>query len=134
MNSSILSNWKSPFIILGVSEWFYLHHFYRNRFIYPANSVDPDETPRHVASHLGRLHCLPESHLWNTRHKWVKWFQAVIFFHFDIGGNSNHNLKKKKRKKKRPLKRAVYLSCNNSRRQKLYVWQICYALSCCTSW
>ena len=36
-----------------------------------ANSVDPDQTPRSVASDLG-LHCLPVSHLWNARHKWVK--------------------------------------------------------------
>ena len=35
-----------------------------------ANSVDPDHTPRFVASDLG-LHCLLVSHLWNARHKWV---------------------------------------------------------------
>ena len=35
-----------------------------------ANSVDPDQTSRSVASDLG-LHCLPMSHLWDTRHKWV---------------------------------------------------------------
>ena len=36
-----------------------------------ANSVDPDQTPRSLASDLG-LHCLPMSHLWDTRHGWVK--------------------------------------------------------------
>ena len=36
-----------------------------------ANSVDPDQTPRSVASDLG-LHYLPMSHLWDARHKWVK--------------------------------------------------------------
>ena len=35
-----------------------------------ANSVDPDQTPRSAASDLGQ-HCLPMSHLWDARHKWV---------------------------------------------------------------
>ena len=35
-----------------------------------ANSVDPDQTPRSAASDLG-LHCLPMSHLWDARYKWV---------------------------------------------------------------
>ena len=35
-----------------------------------ANSVDPDQTPRSVASDLG-LHCLPLSQLGNARHRWV---------------------------------------------------------------
>ena len=35
-----------------------------------ANSVDPDQTPHSAASDLG-LHCLPMSHLWDARHKWV---------------------------------------------------------------
>ena len=35
-----------------------------------ANSVDPDQTPRSVASGLGQ-HFLPLSHLWDARHKWV---------------------------------------------------------------
>ena len=54
----------------GVSELFYLCHFYRNKCIFQANSVDPDETPHYAASHVG-LHCLLISHLWNVRHKWV---------------------------------------------------------------
>ena len=36
-----------------------------------ANSVDPDQTPRKAASDLS-LHCLPISHLWDARHKWVE--------------------------------------------------------------
>ena len=36
-----------------------------------ANSVDSDQMPRSGASDLG-LHCLPMSHLWDARHKWVK--------------------------------------------------------------
>ena len=36
-----------------------------------ANSVDPDQTPRSVASDLD-LHCLQMSLLWDARHKWVK--------------------------------------------------------------
>ena len=35
-----------------------------------ANNVDPDQTPRSVASDLG-LRCLPMSHLWDAMHKWV---------------------------------------------------------------
>ena len=35
-----------------------------------ANSVDPDQTPRSVASELG-LYCLSMSFLWDTRHKWA---------------------------------------------------------------
>ena len=35
------------------------------------NRVDPDQTPRSVASDLG-LHCLPISLLWDARLKWVK--------------------------------------------------------------
>ena len=36
-----------------------------------ANSVDPDQTPRSVASDLD-LHCLPMSHLWDAGHKRVR--------------------------------------------------------------
>ena len=36
-----------------------------------ANSVDPDQMPHSAASDLG-LHCLPMSHLWDARPKWVK--------------------------------------------------------------
>ena len=35
-----------------------------------ANSVDPDQTPRYMASDLG-LHCLPMSQKWDTRLIWV---------------------------------------------------------------
>ena len=36
-----------------------------------ANSVNPDQTLRSVASDLG-LDCLPVSLLWDAKHKWVK--------------------------------------------------------------
>ena len=36
-----------------------------------ANSIDPDQRPRSVASDLG-LHCLPMSLLLDARLKWVK--------------------------------------------------------------
>ena len=42
-----------------------------------ANSVDPDQTPRSVASDLG-LHCLPMSHLLDAGHKWHKWVNALV--------------------------------------------------------
>ena len=35
-----------------------------------ANSVDPDQTPQYVASHLG-LHCLPIAILLVSRYEWV---------------------------------------------------------------
>ena len=42
-----------------------------------ANSMEPDQTPRSAASDLG-LHCLPMSHLWDVRHKWVKHSELPI--------------------------------------------------------
>ena len=42
-----------------------------------ANSVDPDQTPHSAASDLG-LHCLPMSHLWDARHKWVNYDPFVM--------------------------------------------------------
>ena len=38
--------------------------------VFNADGVDPDQTPRSVASNLG-LHCLQMSLLWDARHKWV---------------------------------------------------------------
>ena len=43
-----------------------LSHFIRMHILH-ANSVDPDQTPRSVASDLG-LHCLPMSLLWEAWH------------------------------------------------------------------
>ena len=48
-----------------------------------ANSVDPDQTPRSVASDLGR-HYLPMSLLRNARHKWVN--IQVNFTHYKNTG------------------------------------------------
>ena len=45
-----------------------------------ANSVDPDRTPRSVASDLS-LHCLPMFYLWDATHKWVKRFLFSVKFH-----------------------------------------------------
>ena len=50
-----LMYWTSLFVILGVSDLFC--RFY-SLFILIANNVDPDYTPRYVASDLG-LQCLP---------------------------------------------------------------------------
>ena len=49
--------------------------------VFNANSVDPDQTPRSVASDLG-LHCLPMSLLWDARLKWVTIVQVIHVFHF----------------------------------------------------
>ena len=38
--------------------------------VFNANSLDPDQTPRSAASDLD-LDCLPMSHLWDARHKWI---------------------------------------------------------------
>ena len=42
--------------------------------VYNAYSVDPDQTPRSVASDLG-LQCLLMSFLWDVRHKWAKFYR-----------------------------------------------------------
>ena len=42
-----------------------------------ANNVDLAQTPRSAASDLG-LCCLPLSHLWDARHKWV---HVLLLFH-----------------------------------------------------
>ena len=39
--------------------------------VFNANRVDPDQTPRSVASDLD-LHCLPMSRLWAIRHRLIK--------------------------------------------------------------
>ena len=49
---------------------FNYYHVFITIYISNANSVDPDQTPRSVASDLG-LHCLPTYLLWDTRHKVV---------------------------------------------------------------
>ena len=45
------------------------------------NSVDPDQMLHSAESDLG-LHCLPMSHLWDTRHKWVKIFTPYICIYY----------------------------------------------------
>ena len=47
------------------------------RFELNANSADPDQMPHSAASDLG-LHCLPMSHLWDARHKWVNLSTTAI--------------------------------------------------------
>ena len=47
--------------------------------VFNANSAEPDQTPHSVASDLG-LHCLPVSHLWDARLKWVEEEYLVIIF------------------------------------------------------
>ena len=41
---------------------------FREIYVFNANLLDPDQTPRSAASDLG-LHCLPMSLLWDARHK-----------------------------------------------------------------
>ena len=63
----------SIYIIRDVWLVFFYHHvvyIYKYIPVLNAKSVDPGQTPRSVASDLG-LHCLPMSHLWDARLKWV---------------------------------------------------------------
>ena len=42
-----------------------------------ASNVDPDQILHSAVSDLGQ-HCLPMSHLWDTRHKWVNHCLSVL--------------------------------------------------------
>ena len=53
--------------------------FFTESPVLNGNSVDPDQTPRFMASNLG-LHCLPMSFLWDARHKWIKFIPKWAFF------------------------------------------------------
>ena len=53
-----------------------LVRFYCYHVLY-ARSVDPDQTPRLVASDIG-LHCMPMSILWEVRYTWVKGSKKCI--------------------------------------------------------
>ena len=44
-----------------------------------ANSGDPDQTPRSVASDLG-LHCLPVTRLGNSSLQWVNYNNHMRYF------------------------------------------------------
>ena len=50
-----------------------------------AKSVDPNLTPRVVATDLG-LYCLPRSHLWDARNKCVKFWlvDRRLVWHFTV--------------------------------------------------
>ena len=62
--------WTGPFPAEGVSGLLLLLPYFINISVFNTNSVDPDQTPRSVASDLG-LHCLPVSILWDAKYKWV---------------------------------------------------------------
>ena len=61
MVSSTVTLWAGPFLMEGVSDWFLLLPRIIEIYVSVENSVDPDQTPRSVASDVG-LHCLPKSH------------------------------------------------------------------------
>ena len=71
MDSSTFTLWTDPFLIEGVSGSFLLLPYFIEISALNANSADPDQMPRSVASELG-LHSLPMSLLWDARRKWVK--------------------------------------------------------------
>ena len=68
---SYLSSLDEPISIIRNVWLVFLSLFFIYIPVLNANSVDPDQTPRSAASDLG-LHCLPMSHLWDARLKWVK--------------------------------------------------------------
>ena len=53
------------------SVYFLLLPCFKEFPLFNANTVDPDQTPRSVASDLG-LHCLVMSLLWDAMPKWIK--------------------------------------------------------------
>ena len=57
VDSSTVTCWMSPFVILGVTGLFCCFHCIVDGKSCYANSVDPDQMPHYVASDLG-LHCL----------------------------------------------------------------------------
>ena len=69
MDYAILINWTSPFFICGVSGVLVILILFLIE-IPVRNSVDPDQMPHSAASDLV-LHCLPLSHFWDARRKWV---------------------------------------------------------------
>ena len=74
VDSSTVTCWTSPFVILGCQVYFHLFFFFLiygfysifDGIILLANNVDPDQMPHYVASDLG-LHCLPMTLLWFSR-------------------------------------------------------------------
>ena len=70
MDSSTLTLWTGPgrFPIYGMSGQFLLLPCFIEITVFNANSVDPDQTPRSVASDLD-LHYLTMSLLWGARHR-----------------------------------------------------------------
>ena len=69
--------WKSQISILGTSGYD-IYIFLEKMVKLFANSGDPDQTPRSVASDLG-LHCLPITRLWVSRLNWVKHMKDKLF-------------------------------------------------------
>ena len=56
VDSSTVICWTSPFVTSGVSDLLSFLFFFDGKSCL-ANTVDPDQMPYYVASHLG-LHCL----------------------------------------------------------------------------
>ena len=53
VDSSTITLWTGPFPAEGVSGLLLLLPYFINISVFNANSVDPDQTPRSVASDLG---------------------------------------------------------------------------------
>ena len=78
-----LTLWTRSFQYFNIrSVWlvFILTIFFIKVPFLNANSADPDQTLRFVASDLG-LDCLPLSLLWDAKINWVKKFRVVTQSH-----------------------------------------------------
>ena len=71
MDSSTLSFWAGLFLKERVTSYFLLLLCFIAIPVFNANSIDPDQTPRSVASDLGQ-HYLLMSLLCDTEYKYVK--------------------------------------------------------------
>ena len=70
MDSSTVTLWTRSFQYKDCPVSFYFYHSLKEIAVLNANSLDPDQTPRSVASDLV-LYWLPMSILCDAWHKWV---------------------------------------------------------------
>ena len=90
VDSSVLFLDRSISYIRGVWLVFLLLSCFVKISEINANGVDPDQTLLSAASDL-RLHCLPMSHLWDARLKWVN-ITTIIFPWYHIGAATSENV------------------------------------------
>ena len=77
MESSGATLWTDQFPIEGVSGYFLFLRCFVEIHVFNVNSVDTYQMQHSAAFDLG-LHCFSLSHLWDARHKWVKFEQGYF--------------------------------------------------------